>query len=72
MILTHSKILQEIEKGTIKIEPFDLACLGTNSYDIHLGKYLSEINQTQKKYASNNNNRNYLFYNYHILLFFKY
>lgn len=42
MILTHSKILQEIEKGTIVIEPFDIANLGTNSYDIHLGKYLAE------------------------------
>jgi dCTP deaminase len=41
MILTHSKILQEIEKGSILIVPFDLACLGTNSYDIHLGKYLA-------------------------------
>jgi dCTP deaminase len=41
MILTDEKILAEIEKGTIKIEPYDIACLGTNSYDVHLGKHLA-------------------------------
>ena len=41
MILSDKLILQEIEKGTIIIEPFDPACLGTNSYDVHLGKYLA-------------------------------
>lgn len=41
MILTDKQILAEIEKGTIKIEPFDIECLGTNSYDVHLGKYLA-------------------------------
>ena len=29
------------EKGTILIEPFDQNCLGTNSYDVHLGRYLA-------------------------------
>ncbi|MCL8000562.1 dCTP deaminase, partial [Brucella sp. 21LCYQ03] len=33
--------MTEIEEGTIIIEPFDRACLGTNSYDVHLGKYLA-------------------------------
>lgn len=41
MILTDKKILEEIEKGTILIEPFKPECLGTNSYDVHLGKYLA-------------------------------
>ncbi len=41
MILSDKLILQEIEKGTIIIEPFDPTCLGTNSYDVHLGKYLA-------------------------------
>ncbi|MGV3541062.1 MAG: dCTP deaminase domain-containing protein, partial [Rufibacter sp.] len=41
MILTDRQILEEIEKGTIKIEPYDRTCLGTNSYDVHLGKYLA-------------------------------
>jgi dCTP deaminase len=41
MILSDKLILQEIEQGTIIIEPFDPTCLGTNSYDVHLGKYLA-------------------------------
>ena len=41
MILTDTQILREIERGTILIEPFDRRCLGTNSYDVHLGKYLA-------------------------------
>ena len=41
MILSDQRILEEIEKGTIIIEPFDKGCLGTNSYDVHLGKYLA-------------------------------
>jgi dCTP deaminase len=41
MILSDKRILEEIDKGTIIIEPFDRACLGTNSYDVHLGKYLA-------------------------------
>ena len=41
MILTDKEILAEIEKGNIVIDPYDRACLGTNSYDVHLGKYLA-------------------------------
>lgn len=41
MILSDGKILEEIEKGTIVIEPFDRKYLGTNSYDVHLGKHLA-------------------------------
>jgi dCTP deaminase len=41
MILSDKRILEEIDKGTIIIEPFDQSCLGTNSYDVHLGKYLA-------------------------------
>ncbi len=41
MILTDKKILESIATGQIVIEPFDKACLGTNSYDVHLGKYLA-------------------------------
>lgn len=40
MILTDKRILEEIEKGTILIEPFDKQSLGTNSYDVHLGRFL--------------------------------
>ncbi|MFN0013742.1 MAG: dCTP deaminase [Saprospiraceae bacterium] len=40
MILTDKKILEAIEAGEIVIEPYRRECLGTNSYDVHLGKYL--------------------------------
>jgi dCTP deaminase len=42
MILSDITILQEIEKGTIKIEPYHRSCLGTNSYDVHLGNWLAK------------------------------
>jgi len=41
MILSDQLILKEIEAGTIVIEPFKRECLGTNSYDVHLGKHLA-------------------------------
>lgn len=41
MILTDKKILECIESGDIVIEPFKPNCLGTNSYDVHLGKTLA-------------------------------
>jgi len=44
MILSDKRILEEIEKGTIIIEPLDLKFLGTNSYDVHLGRTLAMYN----------------------------
>ena len=41
MILSDSRILEEIAKQTIKIEPYDRKDLGSNSYDVHLGKWLA-------------------------------
>ncbi len=41
MILSDRKILEAIEKGRILIEPFKRSALGTNSYDVHLGKHLA-------------------------------
>jgi dCTP deaminase len=41
MILSDSKILKELKRKTIVIEPFRKDCLGANSYDVHLGKYLA-------------------------------
>ena len=41
MILSDKKILEEIEVGNIVIEPFDSKNLGSNSYDVHLGEWLS-------------------------------
>jgi dCTP deaminase len=40
MILSDSEIMQNIEKGAIVITPFRSECLGSNSYDVHLGKSL--------------------------------
>ena len=44
MILSDTKILEEIQKQTIVIKPFDLNNLGCNSYDVHLGKCLAIYN----------------------------
>ena len=33
-----------MEKGSIKVEPFRRECLGSNSYDVHLGKTLATYN----------------------------
>nr|HQU56767.1 dCTP deaminase [Chitinophagaceae bacterium] len=44
MILSDTRILEEIEKGTIIITPYDRECLGSNSYDVHLGKTLATYN----------------------------
>ncbi|MFY0674590.1 MAG: dCTP deaminase [Bacteroidia bacterium] len=41
MILSDKAILASIDKGDILIEPFRKDCLGTNSYDVHLGKHLA-------------------------------
>jgi len=41
MILSDKKIFEAIETGEIVIEPFRRDCLGTNSYDVHLGKWLA-------------------------------
>jgi dCTP deaminase len=41
MILSDTRILEEMEKGTIKIVPYNREDLGSNSYDVHLGKDLA-------------------------------
>ncbi len=41
MILVDSQILAQIDSGDIVIEPYDRACLGTNSYDVRLSKHLA-------------------------------
>ncbi|NCX96368.1 MAG: dCTP deaminase [Chitinophagia bacterium] len=47
MILSDSAILEHIELGNIVIEPFNRECLGSNSYDVHLGKYLATYNERE-------------------------
>lgn len=41
MILSDTAILAAIEAGDIVIEPYDRERLGTNSYDVRLGKHLA-------------------------------
>jgi dCTP deaminase len=41
MILSDAKIRAEMDRGRIVIRPFRPECLGTNSYDVHLGPYLA-------------------------------
>lgn len=41
MILTDRQILGEMRKGTIVISPYKKRFLGSNSYDVHLGKWLA-------------------------------
>jgi dCTP deaminase len=52
MILSDSEILKEIGNGNIVITPFKQECLGSNSYDVHLGStlavYDSEILDAKK------------------------
>mgnify|MGYP001037484033 CR=1 FL=1 len=40
MILTDKSILEEMDKGTIIIAPYERSSLGSNSYDVHLGDEL--------------------------------
>ena len=41
MILSDNRILEEIEKKTILIQPYRREFLGSNSYDVHLAKHLA-------------------------------
>lgn len=47
MILSDSRILEEIANGTIKIVPYVRECLGSNSYDVHLGKWLANYTDVE-------------------------
>jgi len=42
MILSDTKILEEIEKKDIVITPFDISNMGSNSYDVHLSKHFAQ------------------------------
>lgn len=54
MILSDKKILDSIKNGEIVIEPFSESNLGTNSYDVHLSKYLA-VYQSQELDAKKHN-----------------
>ena len=53
MILSDTAILEAMEFGAIVIEPFDPACLGGNSYDVHLGSTLLVYAPTQQVWHGN-------------------
>jgi dCTP deaminase len=42
-ILRHEAILAAMEDGTITISDFDIANLGSNSYDVNLGQWFYEV-----------------------------
>ena len=50
-MLSDRKILMEIAEGKIAIEPFHEACLGSNSYDVHLGEKLACYKRKLKWWA---------------------
>lgn len=59
MILTDAKILEAIDTGDIVIDPFRRECLGTNSYDVHLGATLA-VYDHQILDARQHNSINYI------------
>jgi dCTP deaminase len=40
VILSRNRILEEIERKNILVEPFREECMGINSYDLHLSRHL--------------------------------
>jgi len=44
-MLSDLEILEEIRKGNIVIEPFDKRQLGSNSYDVRLGRFIARKHQ---------------------------
>lgn len=54
MILSDSEILKYVKNGEIVITPFDPECLGSNSYDVHLGRNLSCYKNTLLESAKPN------------------
>ncbi len=44
MILTDQQILSEMKAGNIVVRPFHRKYLGSNSYDVHLGRWLAVYN----------------------------
>lgn len=47
-VLTREEILKEMEKGNIKISPFDLSQVGPGSVDLHLGDEFRVFEKTQE------------------------
>lgn len=47
MILSDAEILRALERGALKIEPFRREALGSNSYDVHLGRWLATYQDSE-------------------------
>lgn len=47
MILSDEQILACMNSGDIVIEPFRPQCLGSNSYDVHLGEILAQYSANE-------------------------
>lgn len=57
--MTDKAILASIDNGEIVIEPFKKECLGTNSYDVHLSKFLATY--TDRVLDARNHNKTTVF-----------
>lgn len=51
MILSDSAILKRIKRGHIVIQPFRPECLGSNSYDVHLGRQMATYHFDSTRYS---------------------
>jgi dCTP deaminase len=47
MILSDREILAQREAGNLVIEPWRPDCLGSNSYDVHLGRWLATYREAE-------------------------
>ena len=60
MILSDQSILKAIEDKTIVIEPYRRGCLGSNSYDVHLGSMLAIYEDQEIDAKKHNKIKNFL------------
>ena len=54
MILSDAKIREALREHRIVIRPFRADCLGSNSYDVHLGPYLAVYEEAGLDARANN------------------
>lgn len=59
MILSDTRIREEIRRGRIVIRPYRPANLGSNSYDVHLGPYLAIYRDRELDAARDNPTREF-------------
>ena len=61
MLLSDKRIIEEMERGNIIINPFDRRQLGTNSYDVRLGEhyYLPDHNMVTVSFTNEDEARRF-------------